>query len=65
MLVNTKKMKFIVAPDSYKESLSAYDVSVAMEQGIKNVFPKAEVIKLPIADGGEGTTAVIYDTCGG
>lgn len=65
MLVNTKKMKFIVAPDSYKESLSAYDVSVAMEQGIRNVFPKAEVIKLPIADGGEGTTAVIYDTCGG
>lgn len=49
-------MRIIAAPDSFKGSLSSADVADAMEQGILSVFPDAQVIKVPIADGGEGTT---------
>ncbi len=58
-------MKVIVAPDSYKNCLSAIKVAEAMEQGIKSFCPDAEVTLLPLADGGEGTTeAIITATCG-
>ncbi len=52
-------MRIIVAPDSYKGSLSALGVAEAMERGIHAVFPEAEVIKVPIADGGEGTVEAL------
>lgn len=48
-------MKIILAPDSYKDCLSAIGVCRAMEVGIRRVIPSAEVVHLPIADGGEGT----------
>lgn len=48
-------MKIVIAPDSYKESLSALDVACAIEDGFRDVFPDAEYFKLPLADGGEGT----------
>lgn len=48
-------MKIVIAPDSYKESLSALEVATAIEQGFREIFPQAEYIKLPVADGGEGT----------
>ncbi|CAM3168440.1 Glycerate 2-kinase [Klebsiella spallanzanii] len=48
-------MKIVIAPDSYKESLSALDVATAIEQGFREVYPDAEYVKLPVADGGEGT----------
>jgi glycerate 2-kinase len=47
-------MKVVIAPDSFKESLSAYEVAVAVEQGLCEVFPEAEFVKVPMADGGEG-----------
>ena len=47
--------KFVLAPDSFKESLSAKEVCQAMERGIKKVFPEAEIILAPMADGGGGT----------
>ncbi|MFJ5758990.1 glycerate kinase [Neobacillus sp. NPDC093182] len=47
-------MKVVIAPDSFKESLSAYEVAVAVEQGFREVFPEAEFVKVPMADGGEG-----------
>lgn len=49
-------MKILIAPDSFKESLSAEQVVEAIEGGFKEVFPDVEVVRLPIADGGEGTT---------
>ena len=52
-------MKFILAPDSYKESATALEVAQAMESGIKRVFPESECVLLPIADGGEGTLAAL------
>ncbi|TDT60854.1 glycerate kinase [Enterobacter sp. AG5470] len=48
-------MKIVIAPDSYKESLSALDVATAIESGFREIFPSAEYVKIPVADGGEGT----------
>lgn len=48
-------MKIILAPDSYKDCLSAVEVCQAMETGIRRVTRSAEIVVLPIADGGEGT----------
>lgn len=52
-------MVFVLAPDSFKGSLSAQEVCDAMEQGIKSVFPEAVCIKKPMADGGEGTVQAV------
>lgn len=48
-------MKIIVAPDSFKGSLSAVRAAEAMRKGIQTAFPEAEVVMVPSADGGEGT----------
>ena len=55
----------VVAPDSFKGSLTAVEVSVAIEQGIREVFPEAEVIKIPMADGGDGTVECLVNATGG
>ena len=52
-------MRIVVAPDSYKGSVSALGVAEAMERGILRVFPSADVHKIPIADGGEGTVEAL------
>jgi glycerate kinase len=48
-------MKIIIAPDSFKDSLSAVAACGAMESGIRRVLPSSEIVRLPLADGGEGT----------
>lgn len=48
-------MKIVIAPDSYKESLSALEVATAIELGFREIWPEAEYVKIPVADGGEGT----------
>ena len=48
-------MKIVIAPDSYKERLSALDVATAIETGFREIYPHAEYVKVPVADGGEGT----------
>lgn len=48
-------MKIVIAPDSFKGSLSAWEASLAIEQGVKKVLPEADVVLVPVADGGEGT----------
>lgn len=58
-------MKILLAPDSFKESLSAKDVANAMERGLRKVFHDAEFIKVPMADGGEGTTQSLVDATKG
>lgn len=47
-------MKIVIAPDSYKESLSASEVAQAIEKGFREIFPDAQYVSLPVADG-EGT----------
>lgn len=58
-------MKIIIAPDSYKESLSAMEVANAIEAGFKHILPNAEYHKLPMADGGEGTVQSLVDATSG
>lgn len=58
-------MKIVIAPDSFKESLSALEVAAAIEAGFREVFPQAEYRKLPLADGGEGTVQAMIDATGG
>jgi len=48
-------LKIVLAPDSFKGSMTASDVCNAMTEGILKIFPNAEIISIPIADGGEGT----------
>ncbi len=58
-------MKIVIAPDSYKESLSAIDVAKAIEKGFREIFPDAHYVSVPVADGGEGTVdAMISATQG-
>ncbi|MFE7152261.1 glycerate kinase, partial [Heyndrickxia sporothermodurans] len=58
-------MKIIIAPDSFKESLSALEAANAIEEGFSAVIPDAEYIKLPMADGGEGTVQSLVDATNG
>lgn len=57
-------MKILLAPDSFKGSLSSKEVCHAMENGIKRVID-AEIISIPIADGGEGTVEALVYAVGG
>lgn len=58
-------MKIVIAPDSFKESLSALEVAAAIEAGMREVFPDANYVKVPLADGGEGTVQAMVDATGG
>lgn len=59
------KKKIIIASDSYKGSASTFEVEASIEEGIKRVEKQADVLKIPIADGGEGTVDAIIEGCGG
>ena len=52
-------MRVVVAPDSFKGSLTALQAAEAMARGVRAVWPAAEVVQAPIADGGEGTAAAL------
>jgi glycerate kinase len=58
-------VKILIAPDSFKESLTAIEVADSIESGILNYRPDIECIKLPLADGGEGTVDSILNVIGG
>ncbi len=58
-------MKFVLAPDSFKESMSAKEAAEAMDRGIKKVFPGADCVIIPMADGGEGTVQSLVDATQG
>lgn len=58
-------MKIVIAPDSFKESLSADKCCQAIKAGFSTVFPDARYVCLPIADGGEGTVDAMVAATGG
>src|SRR5690625_1280146 len=60
-----QKKKVVIAPDSFKESMTALEVAEAVEKGFKQIFPDWEYVKVPMADGGEGTVQSIVDATGG
>lgn len=58
-------MKIIIAPDSFKGSLSSVDAALAIENGIRKALFEAEIVKVPMADGGEGTVEAMICAIGG
>lgn len=58
-------MKVVIAIDSFKGSLSSYELGEAIEKGVKEVYSEAEVKKVPIADGGEGTVESLVEGTNG
>ncbi|WP_046212884.1 glycerate kinase family protein [Paenibacillus wulumuqiensis] len=60
-----REKTFVLAPDSFKESMTAKEVCIAMEKGLRSVYPSARYIHVPMADGGEGTVQSLIDASGG
>ena len=58
-------MKVVIAPDSFKDSLSAAGVAQAIAEGWAEVWPDAHVLQCPMADGGEGTVDAVLAACKG
>lgn len=58
-------MQIVVAPDSFKECLSAVQVCEAVSEGIFRIIPDARIISVPVADGGEGTVDALVKATGG
>lgn len=58
-------MRIVIAPDSFKECLSATRVAFAISEGIRKVAPDAEIISIPVADGGEGTVEALVTATSG
>lgn len=58
-------MRIVIAPDSFKECLSATSVAAAISAGVKKVNPEAEMVCIPVADGGEGTVEAIVSATNG
>ncbi|MCD6389895.1 MAG: glycerate kinase [Desulfobulbaceae bacterium] len=54
-------MKIIAAPNAFKGSLTATEAAIAMEAGIKKILPDAEVLQVPVADGGDGLVDVAVE----
>ncbi|NYT61067.1 glycerate kinase [Alcaligenaceae bacterium] len=58
-------MRVVIAPDSFKESLSAWGVALAIASGVRDVIPDADIVCLPMADGGEGSLDAVLAATGG
>ena len=58
-------MKIIIAPDSFKGSLTARQAADAIERGVRRATPDVDIISIPMADGGEGTVRALVDATGG
>ena len=58
-------MKIVVAPNSFKGSLSATQAATAIALGVQEAFPAAEIAEIPIADGGDGTVEALVTSRGG
>lgn len=60
-----ESVKIVIAPDSFKESVSAPDAAAAIARGVKAAFPGAHTVCIPMADGGEGTVEAVLAATGG
>ena len=58
-------MKIVIAPDSFKGSLTARQAADAIERGVRRATPDVDIISIPTADGGEGTVRALVDATGG
>lgn len=63
--MSPKYNKIVVASDSFKGSLTSLQVAQSVERAVLEVCPSCEVVKVNVADGGEGTTDALCQTLGG
>ncbi|MCL4131347.1 UNVERIFIED_CONTAM: hypothetical protein GTU68_008861 [Idotea baltica] len=59
LFIKSHFLKIVIAPDKFKNSLTGIEFCNAVEGGIKSVLPKTDIVKLPLADGGDGTIEVV------
>lgn len=64
-IVHDREISVLIAPDSYKGSLSAQEAAEAMREGVRVALPAARVVMIPLSDGGEGLLNVLLPTLGG
>ncbi|MCK5067973.1 MAG: glycerate kinase [Bacteroidales bacterium] len=60
-----EEMNILIAPDSFKDCMSAREVANALGRGIKKILPDSVLVMVPMADGGEGTVESVIDATGG
>jgi glycerate kinase len=61
----SRPLRVVVAPDSFKESMTAAEAAAAMARGVRAVYPGADCVEVPMADGGEGTAEALVAALGG
>ena len=64
-MYNPSTMKIVIAPQAFKGSISALDAAEAMRKGVLAVFPDADAVLVPVADGGDGTLETLVEGSGG
>ena len=64
-MTEARRLKIVIAPDSFKGSSTSARVAMAIERGVRMVFRGAEIVRVPIADGGEGTVEAVTVASGG
>src|SRR5712692_4980504 len=52
-------MKVVIAPNAFKGTLTAPQAAAAIARGVREVFPDAEIVEVPVADGGDGTVEAL------
>ena len=57
--------KFVLIPDSFKGTMSSSTICGIMEENIRPYYPDAEIVKIPVADGGEGSVDAFLTAVGG
>lgn len=62
---SVRPQRIVIAPDSFKESMSAAQVAREIAEGLRDSFPSADFVEVPMADGGEGTMQSLVDATGG
>ena len=58
-------VRIVIAPQAFKQSISARAAAIAIQSGVMRAIPDAETVLIPVADGGDGTLAALIDTTGG
>ncbi|MYC34329.1 MAG: glycerate kinase [Chloroflexi bacterium] len=58
-------LRIVIAPQAFKQSVSARAAALAIQEGVLRAVPDAETVLIPVADGGDGTLAALIDTTGG
>ena len=57
--------KFVLIPDSFKGTMTSVEICRIMDEEIRKIYPDADIVSIPVADGGEGSVDAFLSACGG